>query len=257
MNTLQQARPFRKTDVQLSGMKTDILIPFNGQYKKIYELLKSIWLGTKSNPYQIYLIDDCSPNNVYVDGFKDAPHTTIVKNKQQLGFGGALEAGFKAATEPSPFVVFMHSDCSIQDPNWLLELLKSYIYLRNQNVGLVSARTNNPGEGANPLLKSSQSDKNQDVILEKGCVPLYCAICERNLFDTIKGFIKPYPYAFYEDEELANRMRHFGLKQGISGKSWIYHEGGATISNLFKSKPHLQQIVYENRNRCIEDLKLM
>lgn len=257
----------RRVQKELMETKVDIIIPFYGQYQKVYSLLKSIWNGTKSNPYHIYLIDDCSPNEGFVTGFDEAPRTTVIRNESQLGFGGALEVGFQRSLEkqakaekierfftPTNFVLFMHSDCLIENANWLSELITTYMRLKDHDVGLVSARTNNPGAATDPRLKGEQKESVPDVILEEGCVPLYCALCNRSLFKQIGGFIKPYPYGWYEDEELALRMKRYGLKQAISGGSWVKHKGGATFRTM---KNKIQDVMEQNRNQCIADLRAL
>lgn len=251
-----QARPIYRHLVELKEKKIDIILPFFGNYEKVYRLLKQIWGGLKSNPYQIYLIDDCSPNEVFIRGFESAPWTKVIRNETQLGFGGALAAGFNKSIEmenPNELVVFLHSDCHADDSNWLWELLKSYMILKPHGVGLVSARTDNPVHD-NPQLKGDKSSVTADVIVEEGYVPLHCAVCEKSLFKQINGFIKPYKYGFYEDEELAYRMRKHKLKQGISGGSWIGHEGGATFNKLKNNKEVLAAID-ANREQCIKDIK--
>lgn len=249
------SRPLRRTEVELRDTKVDIIIPYHGQYEKVYRLLKSIWISTRSNPYQICLVDDHSPNSEFIIGFEKAPWTKTKRNEErQLGFGGSLAVGFNETS--NDFIVIMHSDCYVEDNRWLASLIRSYMALQRYKVGLVVARTNNPGTDADPRLRAEKNDPRvQDIILEEGCVPLYCALCERSLFQHIRGFIRPYPYGWYEDEELAHRMRKFGLKQAISGNSWIGHEGGATFDALLKKDPTIKTILENNRLLCVQDLK--
>jgi len=121
-------------------------------------------------------------------------------------------------------------------------------------VKMVSARSNNPGDCE--LAKATKDEKDtKNIILEKGALPLFCTMCHRELFDRIGGFIKPYPYAWYEDEELAFRMKKYGYYQGISTKAWIYHEGSATVNYVIKHYPKSKQIMDKNRSACISDIK--
>jgi glycosyltransferase involved in cell wall biosynthesis len=254
-----QSKPLNMSDISFNSKKIDIIIPFYGQYEKVYRLVKQIWNSVKCNSYQIFLVDDCSPNKTYSEVFTNAPYTKIKRHDKQMGFGASLNTGFNETY--NEYVVFMHSDCFIEDPHWLKELLLSYLNLQKQGGGLVSARTNNPGEGTDPQLKANRNQKDQDIIVteesERGPqgIPLYCAICERSLFQIIKGFIKPYPYGFYEDTEIFYRMKKYNLKQGISGKSWVGHEGGATFKALLKKKPEIQKTIDANREICIRDIK--
>ncbi len=56
----------------------------------------------------------------------------------------------------------------------------------------------------------------------------------------------------YEDEELFHRMKFYGFSQGISGKSWIHHDGAATFKKLNKNE--LMQQIENNRSQCIKDI---
>jgi GT2 family glycosyltransferase len=249
--------PFSKSQV-------DIIIPFHGQYEKVSKLIQSILISVKSNPYQITLVDDCSPNKNFSQEIKDQfikntpnifrPQVNCIRSEKHIGFGGALKLGYQSTN--LSWVLFIHSDCVVEDPNFMIEMGKSLLNWKEQNipVKMVSARTNNPGD-----CKLAKADKNQkdtkDIILEKGALPLFCAMCHRDLFEYIDGFIKPYPYAWYEDEELAFRMKQYGFYQGISTKSWIYHEGGATINYVMKNYPDAKETMDKNRSVCINDIK--
>jgi len=239
--------------------EVDILVPFFGCYQRLYDLCKSVWYHTKSNRYHLYLIDDCSPNKTYIPAYKNAPHTVIVQNEQQLGFGAALKRGFDAGK--SEWVVFMHSDCKIETPHWLSELLT--IFFKIPNVAMVSPLTDNPGVD-NPHLIGKKQEIRGNYILEKGYLPLYCGLSRRDIYEQIGGFIKPYPFRYYEDEELAYRMRAYGIKQVVSGTSWIHHVGAGTTGPLLRAQenrlydgPDYRKIIESNREKCIADLRAL
>jgi hypothetical protein len=59
----------------------------------------------------------------------------------------------------------------------------------------------------------------------------------------------------YEDRELADRMRHYGFKQGVSGKSWVRHLGAATLNYLKNKEPETIQVIEQNKNLWKEDTK--
>jgi len=251
---LHAARPMRHE--LFSRSPVDIIIPFHGVYGKVTKLIESILFVTRSNPYRICLVDDCSPNEKYIEQLQNAPQVTPLRTPKQLGFGGALQFGFERTQQP--WVVFMHSDCLIADQGWLIEMGKSLMRWRNEGVPvkMVSARTDNQ-VGGPKALKAPPKTKGKDIILEEGHLPLYCVMCHRDLFPNIGGFIKNYPYAWYEDEELACRMRARKFKQGICGKSWVKHYGGLTIENLWKMNPKSKEIMEGNRDRCLQDMQLL
>lgn len=247
-----------------SRSPVDIIIPFHAQYERVSELLRTIIVSVKSNPYQITLVDDCSDNKSFGEeitrqflrttpsGFK--PQVKYVRSEKRLGFGGALKLGFDS-TE-LPWVLFMHSDCVVEDPNFMISMGQALLRWKQEGlpVKMVSARSDNPGELECARAKILEKSEN-DIVLEKETLPLFCAMCNRDLFAYIRGFVKPYPYAWYEDEELAFRMRKFGLRQGVSTKAWIRHHGGATIKYVWEHEPESKKIMEDNRESCIRDVR--
>jgi GT2 family glycosyltransferase len=255
MNKNFKARPIERNE--LTNAKVDIIIPFHGQYKLLHELCQSIWYNTRGIKYNLYLVDDCSPNKGYLNSYKKAPNVTLIQNTEQLGFGASLQKGFEAGK--NEWVVFLHSDCKIESGNWLKELLKSY--LNNPKAGIVSPKTNNPGIDSK-YMQESKFKQTSDYILEEGYLPLYCALCKRDLFNNINGFIKNYPFRYYEDEELYYRLTSYGLQEIVSGSSWIHHQGSATVSSLLKLQetflyngPDYKSIIESNRVKCINDIR--
>jgi len=262
MENSKTARPI--IPVPFSRSRVDIIIPFHGQYEKVSSLIQSILLGVKSNPYQITLVDDCSENkNFYQeinDQFKKSTQegyrsqVVCIRNEKQLGFGGALRVGYENTN--LPWVLFLHSDCLVEDPNFMIEMGQALVDWKNQKipVKMVSARSNNPGDCDRAKSKIEDKDS-KNIILENETLPLFCSMCHRDLFRHIGGFIKSYPYAWYEDEELSYRMRKFGFKQGISTKAWIRHEGGSTIKYIWNKIKDSRGIMEKNRELCLEDIK--
>jgi GT2 family glycosyltransferase len=235
------------------GSKVDIIIPFHGQESKVSKLVESIiTLTHKTNSIRIILVDDASPSEKWGEIWKKVTGVTIIRNETQLGFGGSLYQGFLISD--APWVVFMHSDCVVETPKWLFEMGKSLVNFREKgmNVKMISAKTNNPGD-YDERLKGVKNENGDDVIFKNSTLPLYCAMCNRKLFSKINGFIKNYPYALYEDEELAHRMRKHGYLQGVCGKSWVFHEGGATINSLSKSSK-IKKIMESNKELYLSDV---
>ena len=240
-------------DSPFSKSKVDIIIPFHGQYEKVRRLVESIMIGVRSNPYQITLVDDCSPNQDFGKDLSNLdPILNVIRNEKQLGFGGSINVGLKNTSQP--WVLFLNSDCVVQQNTWMLEMGRSLIELKSKGVRVVTSRNNLSYDGCPDIIKGEKEDAVKDFILEDGFIPLFSFMCHRNLFEHIGGFIKEYPYGLYEDEEFAYRLNHYGYKQAICGKSWIYHEGGSTFNYLINKFPNIKDDLKENRNRCINDL---
>ncbi|RDJ35108.1 MAG: glycosyltransferase [Crenarchaeota archaeon] len=243
-----------------SRAKVDILIPFHEQHDKVSALINSILLNVKSNPYRITLIDDGSANREFISTFKDydkgrpmgaQPILQFIRNEQRLGFAKALEKGLEATR--NPWLMIMHSDCLVEDPQWMLEMGKSLLLLKNKNVKMVSAKCQKPYPGVTHKIVGRKRERKADVVLEDGFLPLFCVMCHRDLFRHIGGFIKN--YTTYEDEELAIRMNHHGYKQAICGSSFIYHEGGCTYNYLVKKHPEILEEMDRSRELAANDIR--
>jgi hypothetical protein len=156
-----------------------------------------------------------------------------------LGFAKSLKVGFDNTIQP--WIMILHSDCIVEDAQWMIEMGRSLTSLKN--VKMVG-----PSEK-----KCVGKGRVNDTILEDGFLPLFCAMCNRNLFSHIGGFIKDYPG--YEDEELAYRMNYYGYKQAICGNSYIKHMGGGTYGPLLETNPEIQDQIDRSRDLVIAELQ--
>ena len=262
METNRKTRPFGVKPFSMS--RVDIIIPFHSQYERLSELIRSIIFSVKSNPYQITLVDDHSDNTNFGEDIKREfakntpegyrPQVQYIRSNEHIGFSRALKMGFDATD--NPWVLFMHSDCVVEDPNFMIDMGQALLNWKKAGlpVKMVSARSNNPGDLE--AARAGRMDKgDKDIALGAETLPLFCFMCNRDLFRHIGGFLKPYPYAWYEDEELAHRMRRKGLMQGISTKAWVRHHGGATIKYLWEANPETRSIMEANREMCVADIR--
>lgn len=263
MNKIYRGRPIGNVGF---NSPVDIVCTFHGQYQKVTRLVESIFRCTKSNPYNIYLVDDCSPNKEYLlyDPITKSPieieGLKLIRTPEQLGFGGALFHGFKETT--APWVVFINSDCAIEDLGWLKNMGTSLKTLKDQGVRMISPLSNNScGHDYQQMSKEKymSSEHKIDVILDinkKEYLSFYCVMCHRDLFAKCGGFIRDYPFGWYEDMEFAYRMNKNGYKQAVCHSSWIYHEGEATIKDVWRKNPESREIMeIDNYEKCVGDIK--
>lgn len=228
-----------------------ILIPYHGQYKLVRELIGKIVLYTRNVPYRITIIDDASENASYFSTLAQLENIDGIRLDEQKGFAAAVNMGVKYTKKP--WIVILHSDVKIDELNWLQLMYDSLIKLnKSDKVGLVSARSNNPG--SNHLLRSGKAREDIGDQVSKQALPFFCALVARKVFENV-GPLKEYPYGWYEDEEFYWRMKKHGYNQGISGKAWVSHEGEVTIQELWKKDPKIKEIMESNREKCLKDLK--
>jgi GT2 family glycosyltransferase len=149
----------------------------------------------------------------------------------------------------------LHSDCLVENTVWLSNLYYSYIELSKQGCALVTSKTNNSGTKFN-ILENSNIDNIDDAVLDISYIPFYSVMFSIDLIGKI-GFIKPYPYMGYENEEFCARLLKAGYKIGLSGKSFIKHHGGKTVSKICSKNPNIKNIIKSNRDLCKNDIKLL
>jgi len=258
------ARPMNS--VSEFNSQVDIIVPFHGQYDLVTQLIQSLFKLTRSNYYRVYLVDDCSANpnfimNLGLNAQKNAERLqqpnvlNTTRHDEQKGFGASCKTGFDLGE--SPYVCFLNSDCRIEDSGWLRNLGESLLSLKSQNVRVVAPMTNNPVHG-DPAQKGDKFSRSSDdvVLNDDSFLSLPCFMCHRDLFSKIGGFLKEYPYAGYEDEEFAHRLKYHNFKQAVCRSSFVYHKGEATIKDVMRKNPNeVRKNLDSNRERCISDIK--
>lgn len=232
------------------GSMVEIIIPFYNKHALVSKLITSIFNAVSSNKYLITLVDDGSTNKSFVEQMQKAkiPGVRCLKQENK-GFGSAINLALKNPFgKEIPYVLIMHSDVFLESKNCLLNLGDYLQQTKDKNVQMVAPLTNNPVENFE-FLKSNKGESRENYILsEKEYLPLYCALCQRDLFDYV-GFFDEYPYAGGEAKKFSEKMNQKGFKQAVCGKSWIYHEGKATIKLFeknFKFRKYCEKSLFGN-----------
>lgn len=252
----RQMAPAAFSSGNLREMKAvEIIVPFYGQYGRVTRLVESIFKSVWTNRYQLTLVDDGSENSSFIEDMEKAKISGLVcmRHDKNKGFGAAINTALQNPKHPwIPWVVILQSDVVCEDGNWLAALGTSLQRLKGQGVKMISPRTNNPLIGES-VLKGERGKVAEDVILEQGYLPLYCALCHRDLFKHV-GLFKEFPYAGCEAQEFAMRMRRNGFYQGVCGSSWVAHDGRATLDTL-RENAQAQEILRNARDEFEKGLK--
>ncbi len=233
----------------------DVIIPFHKQYHILSECLRSLISKTLGQIYTITVVDDGSPVSNFIETLekqklRDVP-IQYLRLPEQEGFGAALKAGFEHTR--NPWVCFLHADCVIEQQDWFFHMFNTMQSLKGNGVKLVSAKVDDGGTGAYDQNIIGTLDHVEDKIVEEP-LPLICTLVNRQLFDHIGGFIKSYPYGWYEDEELFWRMKIHGYKQAVCGKAFVRHKGGATIKELLKNIK-VKKVMESNQETYVKDIQ--
>jgi GT2 family glycosyltransferase len=187
-------------------------------------------------PLEIIVVDDVSPDEsagvlATVDGL------TLMRNAENLGFVGSCNAGAAKAT--GRWLVFLNNDTTVT-AGWLEALIDTFADF--DGAGLVGSRLVYPDgrlQEAGGLVFSDGSGWNYgrfenpaDPRFSYARETDYCSgaaiAIERTLFERLGGFDARYAPAYYEDTDLAFKVREAGLSVICQPASTVIHHEGVT-----------------------------
>jgi GT2 family glycosyltransferase len=187
------------------------------------------------------------------------PGLRYQRNAQNLGFVGSCNAG--AALARGEFLVFLNNDTTLTE-GWLEALLRTFD--SHPDTGLVGAQLVYPDgrlQEAGGIVFADGSGWNYGRF-EDPKHPAYtfvrevdycsgAAIALRSaLFQQLGGFDARYAPAYYEDTDLAMKVRDAGLKVRVQPASVVVHHEGVTAGTDTTSGVKAYQV--RNQQRFVE-----
>jgi GT2 family glycosyltransferase/glycosyltransferase involved in cell wall biosynthesis len=213
-----------------------IVVPVYGQLPVTMRCLHALARSGDAGSFEVIVVDDAS-----VD---DSPRVLpairglrYARNASNLGFVDSCNAG--AALARGDFLVFLNNDTEVQ-PGWLDALLATYEQF--PGTGLAGSMLVYPDgrlQEAGGLVFADGSAANYGRF-EDPAHPLYGFVREtdycsgaalavpRELFSRLGGFDIAFRPGYYEDTDLAMRVREQGLAVRYQPASVVVHHEGAT-----------------------------
>ena len=213
-----------------------IIVPTYGQVAYTYRCLASIAAHPPVASFEVVVVEDASPEPDAV-GPARIPWIRFLRNETNLGFIGACNAA--AGVARGRYLCFLNNDTEVA-PGWLDALIE--VFERDASVGLAGSRLVYPdgrlqeagavlyrdgggwncGRYENPLASAYNFLRETD----------YCSgaslLVERALFERLGGFDPHYAPAYFEDTDLAFRVREVGLKVIYQPRSLVVHHEGVS-----------------------------
>lgn len=224
-----------------------VVIPVYGKSDFTLRCLKSIQRNAPRLPFEVIVVDDCSPDDT-LSVLAKVRGVCLVSNEINQGFIRSCNRGAKQAK--GEFICFLNNDTEVM-PNWLDELIGTFELF--ENVGLVGSKLIYPDgclQEAGGIIWRDGSAWNYGRF-EDPALPQYnyarevdyCSgasiLLKRALFNEFGGFDERYLPAYGEDSDLALKVRTSGFKVIYQPLSQvIHHEGissGADTSTGIKS----------------------
>ena len=247
--------PFSRTPA------VSVIIPSYGKVWLTMRCLASIAAFPPAAPIEVIVIDDASGDPA-LDRLRRLHGVRLLSTPRNLGFIGACNHAARFAA--GEFLLFLNNDTSVR-ADWLDSLL-----------ALLRARPDAGAAGSKLLYPTGRLQEAGGIIWRDGTganygraddprLPIYNYVREvdycsgaslmvrRALFDELGGFDPHYAPAYYEDADLAFRLRALGYVTLYQPRSKVVHIEGTSHGTDLRSGVKAHQVV--NRQRFVSRWK--
>lgn len=214
-----------------------VIIPVHNKFSVTYDCLKSIHAALPDRAFEIVIVDDNSSDETLLASLVLSGAIRVVRNRGNLGFVRTCNAG--AAAARGRYLLFLNNDTLVKE-NWLDALVDTFEQV--PNVGIAGSRLLFPdgtlqeaggiiwrlgdgwnwGRGADPALPAFSYLRDADWVSGAALM------IGRDLFDDLGGFDEIYVPAYYEDTDLAFRVRARGKRVVVQPASEVVHLEGVS-----------------------------
>lgn len=213
-----------------------VIIPVYGQLDYTLQCLLSITEHLPSIPFEVIVVDDCSPDDSAAQ-LEKVHGIVLIKNEKNLGFIGACNTG--ANNAKGQYCLFLNNDTEVTE-GWMTALIDTFVDF--PGTGFVGSKLVYPDgrlQEAGGIIWQDGNAWNFGR-LQDPQLPLYnyarevdyCSgasiMVPRFLFEKLGGFDAHYTPAYCEDADLALKIREQGYRVIYQPLSTVIHYEGIT-----------------------------
>jgi GT2 family glycosyltransferase len=221
---------------QVDAPRASVIVPVYNHFHHTRTCLQALAACGDAAPFEVIVVDDGSSDET-AERLASLPGLRYHRNPKNLGFIGACNAG--ASLARGEFLIFLNNDTAVQ-PGWLDALLATFV--QHQDVGLAGSKLVYPDgrlQEAGGIVFSDASgwnygrfddpaDPRYNFVREVDYCSGAAIAIRKDLFDTFGGFDTHYAPAYYEDTDLAMKVRQAGLRVLYQPASVVVHFEGVT-----------------------------
>ena len=229
--------------------EVSIIIPVFNQVEFTQACLASLQQHGDGIPYEVIVVDDASTDATR-DVLSKIGGLTCLRAEANAGFIASCNRGAEAAR--GKFLVFLNNDTVVKK-GWLASLLETFRL--EPEAGLVGSKLIYPdgrlqeaggivwrdGSAWNRGKFRDPTDPEYNYLRETDYCSAASVMIPRSLFATLGGFETKYSPGYYEDTDLAFKVRRHGSKALYQPLSEVIHYEGATGGTDLSTGPKKHQ----------------